>query len=51
MEREKKTFKCDTHGWFETLNWYENPVFLADSVADCPECGEKCWNPNNDNIT
>ncbi len=22
---------------------YDNPVFLADTVANCPICGDKCW--------
>lgn len=41
--REEKVFKCYEHGYFKSLNYYKNPVFLADDVADCPDCGGKCW--------
>jgi len=37
-----RQFKCPTHGLFEALG-YDNPVFYADKVANCPKCGEKCW--------
>jgi hypothetical protein len=37
-----RQFKCPTDGIFNAIG-YDNPVFLADTVADCPECGEKCW--------
>ena len=37
-----RTFTCLEHGEFKS-NGYDNPVFLADRVADCPDCGTKCW--------
>ena len=42
-EETKHSFKCPDHGIFEASG-YDNPVFLADTVANCPKCGEKCWN-------
>ena len=36
-------FKCFEHGVFNTKDYYDNPCFLADKVADCPTCGRKCW--------
>lgn len=35
-------FTCPDHGIFEASG-YDNPVFYADKVANCPQCGEKCW--------
>ena len=37
-----KTFYCEKCGLFEDEG-YDNPCFLADTVADCPKCGNKCW--------
>lgn len=28
---------------------YSNPVFLADKVSNCPDCGAKCWKESNTN--
>lgn len=39
---EQRRFKCPNDGIFEAVG-YDNPVFLADTVANCPKCGEKCW--------
>ena len=38
-----KTFECkNCYNDFESIG-YDNPVFLADTVADCPKCNIKCW--------
>lgn len=37
-----RTFECLMHGEFKS-NGYDNPAFYADKVADCPDCGQKCW--------
>lgn len=39
---ESRQFKCPTDGIFKAIG-YDNPVFYADKVANCPKCGEKCW--------
>ena len=28
---------------FETKDYCDNPYFLADTIANCPTCGGKCW--------
>ena len=42
MERELNFYckYCDTS--FKSEG-YDNPVYLADKVANCPECGSKTW--------
>ena len=41
--QEKRVFYCpDDNKVFRAIG-YANPVFWADTVADCPICGEKCW--------
>lgn len=39
---DNRKFKCVDHGIFSAIG-YDNPVFLADTVANCPRCGVKCW--------
>lgn len=39
----KKDFYCNVCDLKFRAVGYDNPVFLADTVADCPNCGEKCW--------
>lgn len=43
--REFKQFRCPDDGIFDAIG-YDNPVFYADIVANCPKCGEKCWEVN-----
>ncbi len=43
-------FKCPDHGIFEAVG-YDNPVFLADTIANCPQCNEKCWQPTDKSDT
>ena len=42
MEKETRIFRCVDHGIFDAVG-YENPVFYADWVANCPECSQKSW--------
>lgn len=37
------TFHCGECESEFTSVGYDNPVFYADKVADCPKCGSKCW--------
>lgn len=40
---EPKVFFCpDCNEDFEDVG-YPNPVFYADTVANCPQCKGKCW--------
>jgi hypothetical protein len=39
-ERDFYCPDCDTE--FSAVG-YPNPVFYADTVANCPRCGGKCW--------
>jgi Zn finger protein HypA/HybF involved in hydrogenase expression len=42
-DTETKEFECKCcYTRFKAVG-YDNPVFLADIVADCPKCGSKCW--------
>jgi hypothetical protein len=39
----KKLFTCTKcHKDFRAIG-FDNPVFLADIVANCPDCNSKCW--------
>jgi len=42
-EKPKKIFKCPECVLDFVSIGYDNPVFYADKVADCPKCGGKCW--------
>jgi hypothetical protein len=40
---KEKTFVCTRNGTeFQDVG-YPNPVWFADTVANCPDCGDKCW--------
>ena len=38
-----RIFECKSCDFTFPAEGYDNPVFFADKVADCPTCGEKCW--------
>jgi hypothetical protein len=41
---EKKEFYCDLEDKFFMAIGYKNPLFYKNKIAaDCPTCGEKCW--------
>jgi DNA-directed RNA polymerase subunit RPC12/RpoP len=45
---EQKQYECSNCNiYFYPTYTYDNPMFLADEVADCPKCGGKCWERNS----
>ncbi len=41
--QEKKVFYCHQDKKIFRAVGYPNPIYWADTVADCPLCGGKCW--------
>ena len=39
---------CDIY--FYPAYTYDNPVCLADRVADCPKCNGKCWEKKTEEV-
>ncbi len=44
-----KNFYCPTCDETFQSEGYDNPVFLADKIANCPNCNHKCWEESNTN--